>query len=221
MISRAIEIHEADIKMCDEIAKNGLHVFSKKSRVLTHCNTGALATGGDGTALNIIRYAFKKKMVEFVHADETRPLLQGSRLTAWELNKYGIPFAINTDSTAAFLMKENKVDLVIVGADRIAQNGDVANKIGTYNLAVLCKYHNIPFYVAAPTSTVDRNCVYGNDINIELRDKKELFWFGEKQITSNQYDAFCPAFDVTPHELITAIITEKRVHKPPYSFKNV
>ncbi len=221
MISRAIEIHEADIKMCDEIAKNGLHVFSKKSRVLTHCNAGALATGGDGTALNVIRYAFEKKMVEFVHADETRPLLQGSRLTAWELNKYEIPFAINTDSTAAFLMKDNKVDLVIVGADRIAQNGDAANKIGTYNLAVLCKYHNIPFYIAAPTSTVDRNCVSGNDIKIELRDKKELFWFGEKQITSNQYNAFGPAFDVTPHELITAIITEKRVHKPPYSFKNV
>lgn len=221
LISRATEIHEEDITMCEEIAKNGLHVFDKKSKVLTHCNAGALATGGDGTALNVIRYAFEKKMVEFVHADETRPLLQGSRLTAWELKKNGIPFSINTDSTAAFLMKDKKVDLVIVGADRIAQNGDAANKIGTYNLAVLCNYHNIPFYIAAPTSTIDRNCVSGENIKIELRDKKELFWFGDKQITSDNYDAFCPAFDVTPHELITAFITEKRIHKPPYSFKNV
>jgi methylthioribose-1-phosphate isomerase len=156
--------------------------------------------------------------VEFVHADETRPLLQGSRLTAWELHKYGIPFSINTDSTAAVLMAKGMIDLVITGADRIAVNGDSANKIGTYNLAVLCKHHGIPFYVAAPSSTFDKNCLSGDQIKIELRNKKELTHFGEKQITSDEYDAYCPAFDVTPHNLITAIITEKEVYKPPFNF---
>ena len=189
--------------------------------MLTHCNAGALATGGDGTAVNVIRYAFENGMVEFVHADETRPLLQGSRLTAWELKQYNIPFAINTDSTAAELMKEGKVDLVVVGADRIALNGDAANKIGTYNLAVLCKYHKIPFYIAAPSSTFDGNCSNGSSIKIELRSKKELSHFGEMQITSGDFDAYCPAFDVTPNELISAIITEKDVYKPPYDFRDV
>jgi methylthioribose-1-phosphate isomerase len=221
LISRAVEIHNEDIDMCDRIAKNGLKIFTKKSRVLTHCNAGALATGGDGTAVNVIRYAFENNMVEFVHADETRPLLQGSRLTAWELNKYKIPFAINTDSTAAVLMKEKKVDLVITGADRIALNGDSANKIGTYNLAVLCKHHNIPFYIAAPSSTFDKKCSSGEEIKIELRDKKELTRFGDKQITSDKYDAYCPAFDVTPNDLITAIITEKGIYKQPFNFTDV
>jgi methylthioribose-1-phosphate isomerase len=218
LIERAKEIHEEDILMCDNIAKNGLQIFTKKSRVLTHCNAGALATGGDGTAVNVIRYAFENSLVEFVHADETRPLLQGSRLTAWELHKYGIPFSINTDSTAAVLMAKGMIDLVITGADRIAVNGDSANKIGTYNLAVLCKHHGIPFYVAAPSSTFDKNCLSGDQIKIELRNKKELTHFGEKQITSDEYDAYCPAFDVTPHNLITAIITEKEVYKPPFNF---
>lgn len=218
LIERAKEIHEEDILMCDNIAKNGLQIFTKKSRVLTHCNAGALATGGDGTAVNVIRYAFENSLVEFVHADETRPLLQGSRLTAWELHKYGIPFSINTDSTAAVLMAKGMIDLVITGADRIAVNGDSANKIGTYNLAVLCKHHGIPFYIAAPSSTFDKNCLSGDQIKIELRNKKELSHFGEKQITSDEYDAYCPAFDVTQHSLITAIITEKEVYKPPFYF---
>ena len=154
----------------------------------------------------------------FVYADETRPLLQGSRLTAFELSKNGIPFAINTDSTAAMLMKQNKIDLVITGADRIAKNGDSANKIGTYNLAVLCKHHNIPFYIAAPTSTIDKNCPNGSGIQIEERNKDEVIKIGGVQITKEDYNVYSPAFDVTPNELITGIITEAALHKPPYNF---
>lgn len=221
LLGRAISIHGDDIRLCDSIATNGLKIFHKKLRVLTHCNTGALATGGDGTALNIVRKAFENGLVEHVYADETRPLLQGSRLTAWELHEYGIPFSINTDSTAAFLMQQGKVDLVIVGADRIAINGDAANKIGTYNLAVLCNHHNIPFYIAAPTTTIDKSCASGERIEIELRDKKELTHFGGKQITSDEFSAYCPAFDVTPNHLITAIITEIDIHKPPFDFTHV
>ena len=221
ILERAKTIHEDDIKLCNLIASNGLKIFSKKSRVLTHCNAGALATSGDGTAVNVIRKAFENGLVEFVFADETRPLLQGSRLTAWELDKYGIPFSINTDSTAAFLMQQNKIDLVIVGADRISANGDTANKIGTYNLAVLCKHHNIPFYIAAPSTSVDQLCPSGSHIKIEERDHRELTRIGDKQITRDEYPAYCPAFDVTPNNLITAIITEKQVYKPPYNFSHV
>jgi methylthioribose-1-phosphate isomerase len=197
-----------------------LKIFNKKSRVLTHCSTGFLATGGNGTALNIIRKAFEKNLIEHVYADETRPLLQGSRLTAWELDNLKIPFSINTDSTAAVLMQKGKVDLVITGADRIALNGDSANKIGTYNLAVLCSFHNVPFYIAAPGTTIDKNCPNGDNIKIELRSGKELTEIKGMKIT-NSYPAYCPAFDVTPNELISAIITEKGIHKPPFNFINV
>ncbi|MBA4406165.1 S-methyl-5-thioribose-1-phosphate isomerase [bacterium] len=221
LMDKAISIHQDDIRLCDSIATNGLRIFDKKSRVLTHCNAGALATGGDGTALNVIRRAFENGLVEHVYADETRPLFQGSRLTAWELHEYEIPFSINTDSTAAFLMKQGKIDMVIVGADRIAVNGDTANKIGTYNLAVLCKHHSIPFYIAAPTTTIDKNCLHGDQIEIELRAKIELSHFGTNQITSDDYPAYCPAFDVTPNHLISAMITEKDVHKPPFDLLNV
>ncbi|MHB8906344.1 MAG: S-methyl-5-thioribose-1-phosphate isomerase [Melioribacteraceae bacterium] len=221
LYEKAISIHNEDINLCERIASNGLNIFTHKVRVLTHCNAGALATGGDGTALNVIRKAFENGFVEHVYSDETRPLLQGSRLTAWELQKYGIPFSINTDSTAAFLMQQNKIDLVITGADRIAINGDAANKIGTYNLAVLCHYHKIPFYIAAPTTTIDKKCPNGDGIKIELRDKKELTHFDSKQITLDSFPAYCPAFDVTPHSLITAIITEKGIHKPPFDFLHV
>ena len=221
LLDKAIEIHDDDIKLCEQIAQNGFRIFDKKCKVLTHCNTGALATGGNGTALNVIRNAFEKGMIEFVYADETRPLFQGSRLTAWELEKLSIPFSFNTDSTAAVLMQQGNVDLVITGADRIALNGDSANKIGTYNLAVLCKHHNIPFYIAAPSTTIDKNCVSGKEIKIELRDKREVSYVGDKQITSTDYDVYSPAFDVTPGELITAIITEKGIHKAPYNFSNV
>lgn len=221
MIQRAMEIHNDDIKMCDEIALNGLSIFKKPSTVLTHCNTGSLATGGDGTALNVIKYGYEKGLVELVYVDETRPLLQGSRLTAWELEQCKIPFKIITDSTAAVLMKEKKVDLVITGADRIANNGDAANKIGTYNLAVLCNFHGIPFYIAAPSTTIDPSSNSASDIKIELRDKRELLEIRGNPITKNYYDAFCPSFDITPNNLISAIITETEVYQSPYNFKNV
>ncbi|MCP5061713.1 MAG: S-methyl-5-thioribose-1-phosphate isomerase [Ignavibacteriae bacterium] len=221
LLSEAIAIHNEDIIMCDKMAENGLSIFKGQSTVLTHCNTGQLATGGSGTAFSIIYNAYKNGKVKFVFADETRPLLQGSRLTAFELHKAEIPFSINTDSTAAFLMQKNKIDLVIVGSDRIAVNGDAANKIGTYNLAVLCKHHNIPFYIAAPTTTIDKDCKTGEDITIEFRDKSELNSFRSERITSSEYDVYAPAFDVTPNNLITGIITEVAVHTAPYNFTNI
>jgi len=220
LIEKAVAFHKNDVRLCELIATHGMEIFSKKSRVLTHCNAGALATGGDGTALNVIHNAFINGMVEHVYADETRPLLQGSRLTAWELSEYGIPFSIQTDSTAAVLMKLGKIDLVVVGADRIAVNGDSANKIGTYNLAVLCSYHKIPFYIAAPDTTIDYECATGDRITIEFRDNKELTRIGSVEITNSDFPAYCPAFDVTPGRLITAIITDKKIYKPPFSFSN-
>jgi methylthioribose-1-phosphate isomerase len=221
LINEAIQIHNEDIVLCNRIANTGLKIFTKKMRILTHCNTGALATGGGGTALNVIKEAFKKNLVEIVYADETRPLFQGSRLTAFELAKEEIPFKIITDSTAAYLFKNKLVDLVITGADRIAANGDSANKIGTYNLAVLCSFHNIPFYIAAPSTTIDRNCKSGDDIKIEERDKSEINSIQNQSITLNKYDAFTPAFDVTPNNLITGIITEKQIFSAPYYFNHV
>lgn len=220
LLSEARKIHTEDMIMCNKIGKNGLSIFKKKSTVLTHCNTGKLATGGEGTALNVIKHAYKNNLVEHVYSDETRPLLQGSRLTAFELNKAGIPFSINTDSTAAFLMQEGKIDLVITGADRIALNGDSANKIGTYNLAVLCKHHGIPFYIAAPSSTIDINCKTGEEIKIEFRDKSELNSINGVKITSDDFDVYAPAFDVTPNELISGIITETALFAYPYDFTN-
>lgn len=218
LLSRAKEIHHDDILKCNKIGENGLEIFKKESVVLTHCNTGRLATGGEGTAFSVIKTGYINGKVKFVYADETRPLLQGSRLTAFELSKNGIPFAINTDSTAAMLMKQNKIDMVITGADRIAKNGDSANKIGTYNLAVLCKFHKIPFYIAAPTSTIDRNCSDGERIKIEERNKSEVININGVQVTKEEYDVYSPAFDVTPSKLISGIITEEKLHKPPYKF---
>lgn len=215
---RAIEIHQDDVNKCLHIGLNGLQIFNKKSVVLTHCNTGQLATGGQGTAFSVIKEAYKRGLVEFVYSDETRPLFQGSRLTAFELEKAGIPFAINTDSMAAFLMEQGKIDLVITGADRIAANGDSANKIGTYSLAVLCKYHNIPFYIAAPSSTIDKRCLNGHAINIEFRDKMEIVQINGQLITKDSYQVYSPAFDVTPSELISGIITEKGLFQYPYNF---
>jgi len=213
---RAIEIHTDDINSCEAIAANGIELFQKDSVILTHCNTGQLATGGAGTAFNVIQRAFKVGRVSKVYADETRPLLQGSRLTAFELSKANIPFEIVPDSAAAFLMKQRKIDAVIVGADRIAKNGDTANKIGTYNLAILCNYYNIPFYIAAPVSTVDYSIPNGNHIEIEMRGNEEVSNIRGVQVTKSEYDAYTPAFDITPHELITAIITDKKLHKPPF-----
>ena len=218
ILSKAKEIHQDDIDKCTNIGKNGLVIFKKKSSVLTHCNTGKLATGGDGTAFNVIKTGFENDLVNFVYADETRPLLQGLRLTSFELERSGIPFAIQTDSMVGVLMQQGKVDLVIVGADRIALNGDTANKIGTFNLAVLCNFYNIPFYIAAPTTTIDRKIATGNEIEIEYRNKNEILNFNGYPVAPDYYDTFSPAFDVTPSHLITGIITEERIHFFPYNF---
>ena len=216
MKRRAIEIHNDDVDSCEAIAANGIELFGKDSVILTHCNTGQLATGGAGTAFNVIQRAFEDGRVSKVYADETRPLLQGSRLTAFELSEANIPFEIVPDSAAAFLMKQRKIDAVIVGADRIAKNGDSANKIGTYSLAILCKYYNIPFYIAAPVSTVDYSIPSGDHIEIEMRGNEEVSHIRGVQVTKSEYQAYTPAFDVTPNELITAIITDKKLYKPPY-----
>jgi methylthioribose-1-phosphate isomerase len=221
LLEKAKQIHKDDIVMCKRIGENGLELFDRKLNVLTHCNTGALATGGIGTAFSVIYTAYQKGFVEYVYADETRPLLQGSRLTAFELEKAEMPFSIITDSTAAFLMQQGKVDLVITGADRIAVNGDAANKIGTYNLAVLCKHHNIPFYIAAPYTTIDKSCSDGSAIKIEERGKKEIISIAGHQITKESYSVYSPAFDVTPNELISGIITEAGLYKQPYNFLDV
>lgn len=219
LLEEAINIHQDDIDKCNLMAENGFSVFDSPKTVLTHCNTGQLATGGGGTAFYVIQKAYEKGLIKLVYVDETRPLLQGSRLTAFELEKAGIPFKIITDSTAAFLMQQGKIDLVITGADRIASNGDAANKIGTYNLAVLCNHHNIPFYIAAPTSTIDTLLNSGSEIKIEERSKEEITKIKNVLITKNSYDVYSPAFDVTPNNLIKGIITEKTLHKPPYNFK--
>lgn len=216
--ARAIEIHNEDVQSCDVIAKKGVELLKSDSVILTHCNTGQLATGGAGTAFSIIKHGFETGKVKFVYADETRPLLQGSRLTAFELSKSNIPFKILPDSAAAFLMKQKRIDAVITGADRIAKNGDTANKIGTYNLAILCNFYKIPFYIAAPTSTIDYSINSGDEIDIEMRDSKEMSHINGSKITKDEYLAYTPAFDVTPNELIAAIITDKQVHKPPYNF---
>ena len=218
LMKRAIEIHKQDEEYCLKIGRNGLGIFKQKANVLTHCNTGKLATGGIGTAFGIIRTAYENGLVKHVFADETRPLLQGLRLTAYELDKTGIPFSLQSDSSAAELMKQGKVDFVITGADRIALNGDSANKIGTYNLAILANYHKIPFYIAAPSTTIDRKLATGDDIIIEYRNRNELFCIGENQITPEHFDAFTPAFDVTPAHLISGIITEEGVFTFPYNF---
>lgn len=218
LLSRAKDIHKEDEEYCRKMGRNGLSVFKGKSNVLTHCNTGKLATGGDGTAFSVIKTAFENDLINHVYADETRPLLQGLRLTAFELDKSGIPFSLQTDSSAAELMKEGKVDLVLTGADRIALNGDSANKIGTYMLAIIANYHNIPFYVVAPSTTIAKNTPTGKEIEIEYRDKNEVLFINQNQITNQKYNAFSPAFDVTPSHLISGIITEEGVFTFPYNF---
>ena len=218
LISKARELHEDDTDKCKKIGELGLNIFLKKSTVLTHCNTGKLATGGDGTAFSVIKTGFEKGLVSYVYADETRPLLQGLRLTAFELQKNGIPYSVLNDSAAASLLKSGKVDLAVVGADRIALNGDTANKIGTYNLAVSCFYHEIPFYVAAPTTTIDRKIAGGEDIIIEFRNKDEITRPNGIQLSPEIDEAYTPAFDVTPAHLIKGIITEEGIFSFPYNF---
>jgi methylthioribose-1-phosphate isomerase len=218
VLNLAKDIHKKDEEYCRKMGRNGLSIFKGKSNVLTHCNTGKLATGGDGTAFSVIKTAFENGLVNHVYADETRPLLQGLRLTAFELDRSGIPFSLQTDSSAAELMKQGKVDLVITGADRIALNGDSANKVGTFMLAVLANYHNIPFYIAAPSTTIAINTPTGNEIEIEYRDKNEVLFINQNQLTHQKYNAFTPAFDVTPSHLISGIITEEGVFTFPYNF---
>ena len=183
-------------------------LIAEGSRALTHCNTGGLATGGQGSALGALHEAWSQGLVRHVFVDETRPLLQGARLTAWELEAAGIPHTVIADSAAGHILASGEVDCVLVGADRIAANGDTANKIGTYPLAVLSARHEVPFYVVAPTSTVDLATATGAEIPIEERDPREV---------SPRFPARNPAFDVTPAELITAIVTEQGVHRPPYA----
>ncbi|HEX9917398.1 MAG TPA: S-methyl-5-thioribose-1-phosphate isomerase [candidate division Zixibacteria bacterium] len=213
LLEEAKKIHREDQLMCRKIGQNGAKLLKNGYTILTHCNAGALATSGMGTALSIIYIAKKqgKKMKVFV--DETRPVLQGARLTTWELLQEGIDTTLICDNMAAFLMKQKKLDCVIVGADRIARNGDVANKIGTYNLAVLAEVHKIPFYVAAPQSTFDNNISDGEKIKIEERSPKEVIFCGNKRIAPKNVKVYSPAFDVTPSELVSAIITDKGIIK--------
>jgi methylthioribose-1-phosphate isomerase len=218
--SEATAILDEDRAMCQAIGENGLTLMPRNARVITHCNTGALATGGIGTALAPIYLAAERGLNPFVFADETRPLLQGSRLTAWELLQANIPVTILADSAAATLMSRGKIDLVIVGADRIAANGDVANKVGTYSLAIAAQHHGVPFYVAAPSSTVDSQTHAGNDVHIEQRHADEIRLIGDRRAAPLDAAVYNPAFDVTPASLIAAIVTDRGVHRPPYDFSN-
>jgi len=212
----AQKIYREDIAANKQIGRNGASLLRNAKQIMTHCNAGALATAGYGTALGVIR-ALKESGKEFeVFVNETRPFLQGARLTAWELKKEKIPATLITDSMAGYLMQQGRVDAVVVGCDRIAANGDVANKIGTYTIAVLARRHGIPFFVAGPTSSIDVNCVSGKDIPIEQRDAKEVSHIFGKALAPKGMRVLNPAFDVTSQDLITAIITEKGVIHPPY-----
>jgi methylthioribose-1-phosphate isomerase len=220
----AREIHQDDIDRCEQIGRFGASLIKSGDTILTHCNTGALATAGIGTALGAVYTAFQQSRQIQVLVDETRPLLQGARLTMWELEQAGIPATLITDNMAAFAMQKGKVDLVLVGADRIAANGDVANKIGTFHLAIAAHYHDIPFYVAAPLSSFDLSLTEGSLIPIEERSEKEVgvIW-DQLNITTPNARCWNPAFDITPSELVTGIITEKGIIYPPYkeSFENL
>lgn len=222
LLNFARSFHQKDIEYCNRIAKNGFDFISKRFnrrvRVLTHCNTGSLATGGIGTAFGVILELEKNNMIEIVYACEARPLLQGLRLTSFELKKNKVNYKVITDSTAAFIMQKGLVDFVIVGADRIAANGDTANKIGTYSLALSAKFHSIPFLVAAPSTSIDKSIHFGKEIIVEERNPEELISFGNKRIINSEIDALNFAFDITPHDLITAIITEEKVFLSPFDF---
>ncbi|MDA2929629.1 S-methyl-5-thioribose-1-phosphate isomerase [Acidobacteria bacterium AH-259-O06] len=212
----AIAVHREDIEINRKIGEYGKQLFSEKTNVLTHCNAGALATAGYGTALGVIRAAVESGKDIQVFADETRPFLQGSRLTAWEMMKENIPCTLITDNMAGHFMKSGQVQAVIVGADRIARNGDVANKIGTYSVAVLAKEHGIPFYVAAPLSTIDLDTPTGEQIPIEQRNSKEVTEIKGQVLAPSSVTVANPAFDVTPNRLVSAIITEKGIARAPY-----
>jgi methylthioribose-1-phosphate isomerase len=210
-------IHDEDVASCRAMGAFGAEVVPADARILTHCNAGALATAGYGTALGVIRGAVEAGKKVTVLADETRPFLQGARLTAWELIRDGIPTTVITDGMAGAIMRMGQIDMVVVGADRIAANGDTANKIGTYTVAVLAREHRIPFYVAAPLSTIDLNTPDGHHIPIEERNAKEVTHIGGRQLTPEGADIRNPAFDVTPHQLIAGIITERGIFRPPFT----
>jgi len=213
--NEAIKICDEDLMICREIGRYGSELLNNDSVVLTHCNAGGLATAGYGTALGVIRAAHEEGKNISVISSETRPFLQGARLTSWELKQDNIPVTLITDNMAGHVISNNMVDAIIVGADRIASNGDVANKIGTYTLSVLAKYHKIPFYVAAPVSTIDFDCESGDKIPIEQRDKSEVTHIGHIRVAAD-VEVYNPAFDITPSENITCIITEMGVITPPY-----
>src|SRR5437763_1666995 len=216
LVEEAQRMHAEDIAANQAMGRHGATLMPSAGGVLTHCNAGALATAGYGTALGVIRAAVEQGKKIHVYADETRPFLQGSRLTAWELMKDGIPTTVISDSMAGAMMKEGKINAIVVGADRIAANGDVANKIGTYSVAVLAREHGIPFYVAAPFSTVDLETPDGSKIPIEQRNPLEVTTIAGKRMTPEGVQIENPAFDVTPAKYVTAIVTERGIAKAPY-----
>ena len=215
-LAEAHEITREDVQFCKNMGAHGLAYVPENARLLTHCNAGALATAGYGTALGVVRAAAEAGKLAMVYADETRPRQQGARLTAWELKHDGIPVTLISDTVAGSMMAQGKIDLVVVGSDRIAANGDVANKIGTYQVAVLAAYHKIPFYVAAPLSTIDFNTPDGGGIPIEERDPDEVAVIDGHRIAPDGVACYNPAFDVTPAALVKAIITDRGVAEPPY-----
>ena len=217
LVAEARAIHDEHVQSCRTMGAHGATLVPSSARILTHCNAGALATAGYGTALGVIRAAAEQGKTIAVLADETRPFLQGARLTAWELVKDGINTTVITDNMAGAMMRQGQVDLVVVGADRIAANGDVANKIGTYTVAVLAKEHGIPFYVAAPLSTVDLNTADGSRIPIEERNEREVTHVGSNRLTPDGAQIRNPAFDVTPAQYVTAIITERGIARAPFA----
>jgi methylthioribose-1-phosphate isomerase len=212
----AQKIYKEDIAANRQLGRHGVPLLRHAKQIMTHCNAGALATAGYGTARGVLRALKESGGVFEVFVNETRPFLQGARLTAWELKKEKIPATLITDNMAGYLMQSGKVDAIVVGCDRVAANGDVANKIGTYTLAVLARRHGIPFYVAGPTSSIDVDCPSGKDIPIEQRDPKEVTHIFGKALAPKGMRVFNPAFDVTPQDLVSAIITEKGVIHPPY-----
>jgi len=217
LLAEAREIHAEDVAACRRMGDLGAELLPQQARVLTHCNAGALATAGYGTALGVIRSAARRGGIATVFADETRPYLQGARLTAWELLKDGIPTTLIADNMSGHMMATGQVDAVVVGSDRIAANGDVANKIGTYTVAVLAHAHGIPFFVAAPVSTIDLGTPTGADIPIEERAEQEVTHHGGRRLAPEGVKVRNPAFDVTPHRYVTAIVCERGVARPPYA----
>ena len=217
LVAQACQIHQEDVVLCEGIGTQGVGLIRENMGILTHCNTGALATAGIGTAMAPLYKAHALGTKFRVYADETRPLLQGARLTSWELQQAGMDVTLITDNMAAHIMGQGLIDLVIVGTDRVAANGDVANKIGTFSVAILAKYFDIPFYVACPSSTIDMLTATGADIVIEERPAEEVLHFGARQTGPSSVAVRNPAFDVTPHHLVTAILTETETLLPPFT----